>query len=75
MMIQNLKMTQTEETKEKSELAIVFKKIRTSTPVTVNVPVNSRVGPASKATPTSQNGNIGIDAGDAGANLNRSFIG
>lgn len=58
MMIASIKMTQTEETKEKSEVAIVFKKIRTVTQVTVNA--GQLAGRAAlEASPTANNGNIG----------------
>lgn len=58
MIIQSCKMVQTEETKDKSELAITFKKIRTSTPVTV-VAGQLAGRAALEASPTSNNGNIG----------------
>lgn len=58
MMIASCKMVQPQETKDESELVIVFKKIRTATPVTVNAgQLAGRAG--LEASPTSQNGNVG----------------
>lgn len=58
MMIASCKMTQSQETKDESELLIVFKKIRTATPVTVKAgQLAGRAG--EQASATAQNGNVG----------------